>query len=166
VSTERPYGRTKNGLMPNHVHLIVVPRSEDGLRRGIGAAHRRDTRHVNFREGDQTTTYFNTIDNTNGHQRAEKATGGKTGSDPLMSFRWGLTPLSGPRPADRQALHSLPLGLEGDRSASAARAWFTASATAESSGYRSVRAVSFFSASSALARRQALTIFCKAEKGR
>ena len=38
-------------LMPNHVHLIVLPKSEDGLRRAIGEAHRRYTRRVNFREG-------------------------------------------------------------------------------------------------------------------
>jgi putative transposase len=38
-------------LMPNHVHLIAVPKSADGLRRGIGEAHRRYTRRVNFREG-------------------------------------------------------------------------------------------------------------------
>ena len=38
-------------LMRNHVHLIVVPESEDGLRRAIGEAHRRYTRYVNFREG-------------------------------------------------------------------------------------------------------------------
>ncbi|HUT93401.1 MAG TPA: transposase [Thermoguttaceae bacterium] len=38
-------------LMPNHVHLIAVPQSEDGLRRGIGEAHRRYTRRINFREG-------------------------------------------------------------------------------------------------------------------
>ena len=31
-------------LMPNHVHLIVVPRSQDGLCRGVGEAHRRYTR--------------------------------------------------------------------------------------------------------------------------
>lgn len=37
-------------LMPNHVHLIVVPESEDGLRRAIGEAHRRYTRRINFRE--------------------------------------------------------------------------------------------------------------------
>ncbi|HUT93697.1 MAG TPA: transposase [Thermoguttaceae bacterium] len=37
-------------LMPNHVHLIVVPKTEDGLRRAIGEAHRRYTRRVNFRE--------------------------------------------------------------------------------------------------------------------
>jgi len=37
-------------LMPNHVHLIAVPSSEDGLRRAIGEAHRRYTRMVNFRE--------------------------------------------------------------------------------------------------------------------
>ncbi len=38
-------------LMPNHVHLIVVPGSEDGLARGIGEVHRRYTRAVNFRQG-------------------------------------------------------------------------------------------------------------------
>ena len=38
-------------LMPNHVHLIAVPKTEDGLRRAIGEAHRRYTRRVNFREG-------------------------------------------------------------------------------------------------------------------
>jgi putative transposase len=38
-------------LMPNHVHLIVVPRDEDGLRAAIADAHRRYTRMVNFREG-------------------------------------------------------------------------------------------------------------------
>jgi putative transposase len=37
-------------LMPNHVHLIAVPKSEDGLRRAIGEAHRRFTRRINFRE--------------------------------------------------------------------------------------------------------------------
>jgi len=37
-------------LMPNHVHLVAVPESEDGLRRAIGEAHRRYTRHINFRE--------------------------------------------------------------------------------------------------------------------
>lgn len=37
-------------LMPNHVHLIAVPESEDGLRRAIGEAHRRYTRYINFRE--------------------------------------------------------------------------------------------------------------------
>ena len=37
-------------LMPNHVHLIVVPKSEDGLRRAIGEAHRRYTRRINFRQ--------------------------------------------------------------------------------------------------------------------
>ena len=38
-------------LMPNHVHLVAVPESEDGLRKAIGEAHRRYTRYVNFREG-------------------------------------------------------------------------------------------------------------------
>ena len=35
-------------LMPNHVHLIATPESEDGLRRAIGEAHRRYTRYINF----------------------------------------------------------------------------------------------------------------------
>ena len=38
-------------LIPNHVHLIAVPHSADGLRRAIGEAHRRYTRQINFREG-------------------------------------------------------------------------------------------------------------------
>ncbi len=38
-------------LMPNHVHLIAVPKSEEGLARAIGEAHRRYTRMVNGREG-------------------------------------------------------------------------------------------------------------------
>ncbi len=38
-------------LMPNHTHMITVPDGEEGLRRAIGEAHRRYTRHVNFREG-------------------------------------------------------------------------------------------------------------------
>ena len=28
-------------LMPNHIHLIAVPTSEDGLRLAIGEAHQR-----------------------------------------------------------------------------------------------------------------------------
>ena len=38
-------------LMPNHVHLVMVPAHEDGLRAAIGEAHRRYTRHINFRNG-------------------------------------------------------------------------------------------------------------------
>ena len=38
-------------LMTNHVHLIAVPSSEDGLARGIGNAHKAYTRMRNFREG-------------------------------------------------------------------------------------------------------------------
>jgi putative transposase len=38
-------------LMDNHVHLILVPPDADGLRAALGEAHRRYTRHVNFREG-------------------------------------------------------------------------------------------------------------------
>ncbi|MBW2100842.1 MAG: transposase [Deltaproteobacteria bacterium] len=38
-------------LMPNHIHLIVVPETKDGLTPAIGEAHRRYTRRINFREG-------------------------------------------------------------------------------------------------------------------
>jgi REP-associated tyrosine transposase len=38
-------------LMPNHVHLVLVPKDEDGLRAALGETHRRYTRHVNVREG-------------------------------------------------------------------------------------------------------------------
>jgi putative transposase len=37
-------------LMPNHVHLIAVPRTAEGLTRAIGGAHRRYSRMINFRE--------------------------------------------------------------------------------------------------------------------
>ena len=37
-------------LMPNHIHLIAVPSSEQGLRWAVGEAHRRYTRRINFRE--------------------------------------------------------------------------------------------------------------------
>jgi putative transposase len=36
-------------LMPNHVHAIVVPTDEDGLRRTFGDLHRRYTGYVNAR---------------------------------------------------------------------------------------------------------------------
>ena len=38
-------------LMPNHVYLVAVPASEEGLARGVGEAHRRYSRRINFREG-------------------------------------------------------------------------------------------------------------------
>jgi putative transposase len=37
-------------LMPNHVHMIAVPKEKDSLRAAIGEAHRRYTRLINFRE--------------------------------------------------------------------------------------------------------------------
>jgi putative transposase len=37
-------------LMPNHVHLILVPSHEDGLRASLGETHRRYTRFINARE--------------------------------------------------------------------------------------------------------------------
>lgn len=38
-------------LMPNHVHLIAVPETEESLRLAIGEAHRRYSRMINIREG-------------------------------------------------------------------------------------------------------------------
>lgn len=37
-------------LMPNHIHLIVVPREDSILARAIGETHRNYTRFINFRE--------------------------------------------------------------------------------------------------------------------
>ena len=37
-------------LLPNHIHLVAVPSSEEGLRWAVGEAHRRYTRRINFRE--------------------------------------------------------------------------------------------------------------------
>ncbi len=38
-------------LMPDHVHLILVPREADGLRAALGETHRRYTRYVHFHTG-------------------------------------------------------------------------------------------------------------------
>ena len=38
-------------LMPNHVHLILVPSHEDGLRAALSETHRRYTSLINSREG-------------------------------------------------------------------------------------------------------------------
>src|SRR3546814_344112 len=36
-------------LMPNHVHIVLVPEDEDGLRRTFGDLHRRYTGYINAR---------------------------------------------------------------------------------------------------------------------
>ncbi|HEX5184324.1 MAG TPA: transposase [Allosphingosinicella sp.] len=38
-------------LMPNHVHLILVPPTPDGLRAALGEAHRRYSRRINEAKG-------------------------------------------------------------------------------------------------------------------
>lgn len=38
-------------LMTNHVHLLVVPSMVSSLAKGIGEAHKRYTRMINFRQG-------------------------------------------------------------------------------------------------------------------
>jgi putative transposase len=38
-------------LMPNHVHLVLVPTHEDGLRAALAPAHRSYTWEVNLRQG-------------------------------------------------------------------------------------------------------------------
>ena len=38
-------------LMSNHIHLIAVPEAEASLAKGIGEAHKRYSRMINFREG-------------------------------------------------------------------------------------------------------------------
>jgi len=38
-------------LMPNHVHFILVPSHEDGLRAALAEPHRRYSREMNRREG-------------------------------------------------------------------------------------------------------------------
>jgi putative transposase len=37
--------------MPNHVHIVMVPRCHDGLRESLAEAYRRYTRRINFRHG-------------------------------------------------------------------------------------------------------------------
>jgi putative transposase len=36
-------------LMPNHVHLVLVPADQDGLRRALAAVHRRYAGHIHAR---------------------------------------------------------------------------------------------------------------------
>jgi putative transposase len=43
-------------LMPNHVHLILAPSDEDGLRRALASTHRRYAGHIHARE--QRTGHF------------------------------------------------------------------------------------------------------------
>jgi REP-associated tyrosine transposase len=38
-------------LMPNHVHLVVVPERQDSLSALFAEAHRKYTRYINFRQG-------------------------------------------------------------------------------------------------------------------
>lgn len=38
-------------LLPDRVHLILVPRDDDGLRAALGESHRRYTREINDRKG-------------------------------------------------------------------------------------------------------------------
>jgi putative transposase len=38
-------------LMPNHVHLILVPKSPDGLRAALADSHRRYSRRINIAHG-------------------------------------------------------------------------------------------------------------------
>jgi putative transposase len=38
-------------LMPNHVHLILIPPSPESLRAALGEAHRRYSRRINFAHG-------------------------------------------------------------------------------------------------------------------
>ncbi len=38
-------------LMPNHIHLILTPSHEDGLRAALGETHRRYARLINDRKG-------------------------------------------------------------------------------------------------------------------
>ena len=38
-------------LMPNHVHLVLTPNGDGGLRAALAEAHRRYTRRINFRYG-------------------------------------------------------------------------------------------------------------------
>jgi REP-associated tyrosine transposase len=40
-------------LMPNHVHLVIVPEREDGLARTLQIAHQRYAKLINAREGWQ-----------------------------------------------------------------------------------------------------------------
>ncbi len=57
-------------LMPDHVHLILVPNHEDGLRATLGDTHRRYTRFINGRHewtGHLWQGRFGSVAMDNGH---------------------------------------------------------------------------------------------------
>ena len=53
-------------LMPNHIHLVVVPSTKVRLRKAIGESHRRYTRAINKRmgNGDTLTMCPKRVDNS------------------------------------------------------------------------------------------------------
>ncbi|MBL8671577.1 MAG: transposase [Alphaproteobacteria bacterium] len=60
-------------LMPNHVHLIMVPARADGLARAVGEAHRRYTAFVNARArqtGHLFQARFSSVPMDEGHLAA------------------------------------------------------------------------------------------------
>jgi putative transposase len=72
-------------LMPNHVHMIVVPADEDGLRRTFADAHRRYTGFINARHrwtghlwqgrfgAELMRAYLNLVDSTGSATAVEVA---------------------------------------------------------------------------------------------
>jgi hypothetical protein len=73
-------------LMSNHAHLIAIPEQESSLARGIGEAHRRYTRYINFREGTKNELRSN----SQVTQRSRVARVALPGTFPLLPSRGHL----------------------------------------------------------------------------
>ena len=129
-------------LMPNHVHLIVVPQSAESLRRAIGEADPRYTRWINFREGWRGHLWqggFACSPRSSGNvgseqERSHLGSGGSRADSRSRTISTSVTP-RGPartgRPHDRllgrpqaaQPVHAQPPGLVFQRAGRAQRSF-------------------------------------------
>lgn len=91
-------------LMPNHVHLIAVPETAEGLGRALARAHRRYTTRINRRQGWRGYLWqgrFGSFPMDEVHLRAA------VGYILLNPVRAGLAPAAGAWPYSSWAAHSI-----------------------------------------------------------
>ena len=93
-------------LMPNHVHLIVVPGDEDGLRRTFADAHRRYTGFINARNrwtGHLWQGRFGSVAMDEAHLVARRALcRAQPGAGPAVRAGRGLALVERPGPSRRR----------------------------------------------------------------
>jgi putative transposase len=97
-------------LMPNHVHLIAVPRTAEGLAAAIGEAHRRYTRLVNFREGWRGYLWQGRFASfvLQGRHLVAPCPGAERQPEGRRNLRWAPCPGAERRPEGRRNLRWAP----------------------------------------------------------